>query len=48
MAEPEFIHDCEKLAALAQLPQAPLRFHVFVCTGKSCSAVGSAEVKMAV
>lgn len=47
MAEPEFIHDCEKLEALAPVTQAPLRFHVFVCTGKSCSAVGSAEVKTA-
>ena len=24
---------------------APIRHHVFVCTGKSCSAVGSAEVR---
>jgi (2Fe-2S) ferredoxin len=26
---------------------APIRHHVFVCNGKSCSAVGSAEVKEA-
>jgi (2Fe-2S) ferredoxin len=26
---------------------APIRYHVFVCTGKSCSAVGSAQVKEA-
>lgn len=24
---------------------APIKHHVFVCNGKSCSAVGSAEVK---
>ena len=47
MAEAYFINDCAKLEALAPVTQAPIRFHVFVCTGKSCSAVGSAEVKTA-
>ena len=27
--------------------KAPIKHHVFVCNGKSCSAVGSAEVKKA-
>lgn len=32
---------------MAPVASAPIRYHVFVCTGKSCSAVGSAEVKEA-
>ena len=44
MAEPCFIEDREKLQALAPVACAPLRYHVFVCTGKSCSAVDSALV----
>jgi (2Fe-2S) ferredoxin len=44
MAEPEFIEDLAELRALAPVATAPIRHHVFVCTGKSCSAVGSAEV----
>ena len=40
-----FIEDCEKLEALAPISGAPIRHHVFVCTGQSCSAVESAEVK---
>ena len=47
MTEPTFIDDTEKLKALAPVTAAPIRYHVFVCTGKSCSAVGSAEVKAA-
>jgi (2Fe-2S) ferredoxin len=47
MAENYFIEDCEKLEALAPITKAPIRHHVFVCTGKSCSAVASAEVKAA-
>jgi len=35
----------EKLEALAPVITAPIRHHVFVCTGKSCSAVDSALVK---
>jgi (2Fe-2S) ferredoxin len=42
-----FIEDREKLLALAPVAGAPLQRHVFVCTGKSCSAVGSAEVREA-
>lgn len=32
---------------LAPVACAPLTHHVFVCTGKSCAAAGSAEVKEA-
>ena len=45
MAESLFICDREELEGLAPVASAPIRHHVFVCTGKSCSAVGSAEVK---
>jgi (2Fe-2S) ferredoxin len=44
MAEPSFIEDREDLCELAPVTCAPLRHHVFVCSGKSCSTVGSAEV----
>ena len=47
MAENYFIEDCERLEALAPVAAAPIQHHVFVCTGKSCSAVESAEVKAA-
>jgi (2Fe-2S) ferredoxin len=44
MARPEFIEDVDQLRALAPVAAAPIRHHVFVCTGKSCSARDSAEV----
>ena len=44
MAEPQFIDDIDELCDLAPVATAPIRHHVFVCSGKSCSAVGSAEV----
>ena len=47
MAEIKFIEDREKLEKLAPVAKAPIKHHVFVCNGKSCSAVGSAEVKAA-
>jgi (2Fe-2S) ferredoxin len=47
MASTSFIDDCEKLQSLAPVASAPIRFHIFVCTGKSCSAVESAAVKEA-
>ena len=47
MPKPDFIEDPDRLCALAPVTQAPIRHHVFVCTGVSCSAVGSAEVKEA-
>ena len=43
----EFIDDREELVELAPVAAASIRYHVFVCTGKSCSAVGSAEVREA-
>lgn len=42
-----FIEDCEKLETLAPIVNAPIQHHVFVCTGRSCSAVDSAAVKEA-
>src|SRR5262245_63333256 len=47
VAESNFIEDCERLMELAPVTAAPIRHHVFVCTGKSCSAVESAAVKAA-
>jgi (2Fe-2S) ferredoxin len=47
MAKPDFIDDCELLKELAPVAAAPIQHHVFVCSGKSCSAVDSAEVKAA-
>ena len=43
----EFIDDRARLRVLAPVADAPLRHQVFVCNGKSCSAVGSADVKEA-
>lgn len=43
---PEF-KDKETACELAPVTCAPLTHHVFVCNGKSCTAVGSAEVKEA-
>lgn len=47
MPENPLIKNVEALAILAPVATAPIRHHVFVCTGKSCSAVDSAEVKAA-
>ena len=47
MAKPKFIKDRKKLEKLAPVATAPIKYHVFVCNGKSCSAVGSADVKTA-
>jgi (2Fe-2S) ferredoxin len=47
MSERKFIEDRAQLEKLAPVVTAPIRRHVFVCNGKSCSAVGSAEVKKA-
>jgi NADH:ubiquinone oxidoreductase subunit E len=47
MAKPKFISDHSELEKLAPVTQAPIKHHVFVCNGKSCSAVGSSEVKAA-
>lgn len=45
MSKPKFIEDREKLEKLAPVVKAPIKRQVFVCNGKSCLAVGSAEVK---
>ena len=47
MSERKFIEDRAHLEKLAPVATAPIKRHVFVCNGKSCSAVGSAEVKAA-
>ena len=47
MAEPTFLEDANELRALAPVTSAPIRHHVFVCTGKSCSARDSSEVREA-
>ncbi|HMT09859.1 MAG TPA: (2Fe-2S) ferredoxin domain-containing protein [Pyrinomonadaceae bacterium] len=45
MAKPKFITDREQLEKLAPMLKAPINRQVFVCTGKSCNAVGAQEVK---
>jgi (2Fe-2S) ferredoxin len=47
MSERINLEDTERVCALAPVAYAPIRHHVFVCNGKSCTAVGSAEVKEA-
>jgi (2Fe-2S) ferredoxin len=47
MSKPKIIEDKQQLEKLAPVAVAPIRHHVFVCNGKSCSAVGSADVKAA-
>ncbi len=37
--------DRQQLLDLAPVATAPIRYHVFVCTGKSCSAVDSVLVR---
>lgn len=41
------IEDKERLCKLAPVSGAKLNHHVFVCNGKSCAALGSADVKAA-
>ena len=45
MADKKFIEDREQLEKLAPMLKAPIKRQVFVCNGKSCMAVGSADVK---
>lgn len=47
MNEPLNLQDRERVCALAPVAYAPIRHHVFVCNGKSCTAVGSIEVREA-
>lgn len=44
MSEKKFIEDREQLEKLAPMLKAPIKRQVFVCTGKSCAAVGGKEV----
>ncbi|MBV9215740.1 MAG: (2Fe-2S) ferredoxin domain-containing protein [Acidobacteria bacterium] len=44
MAKAKFITDRGELEKLAPMLKAPIKRQVFVCTGKSCSAVGGQEV----
>ncbi len=45
MSEPKFIEDRQQIEKLAPVTNAPLKRQVFVCNGKSCLAIGGAEVK---
>lgn len=45
MADKKFIDDPDQLEKLAPVINAPIKRHVFVCTGKSCSQCGAADVK---
>jgi (2Fe-2S) ferredoxin len=47
MSERLNLEDRDRVCALAPVAYAPIRHHVFVCNGKSCTAVGSTEVKEA-
>lgn len=44
MAKPKFVTDPAELEKLAPMLKAPIKRQVFVCTGKSCRAVGAEEV----
>ena len=41
----DFIDDRDRLVELAPVAAGSIQYHVFVCTGKSCSAADSAEVR---
>ncbi len=45
MPKPKFVTDREELEKLAPMIKAPIKRQVFVCTGKSCNAVGAQDVK---
>jgi len=45
VAKRKIINDRKELEKLAPVMKAPIKRHVFVCTGKSCSKVGGSEVK---
>jgi (2Fe-2S) ferredoxin len=47
MKEISLIEDRDRVCALAPIAYAPIRHHVLVCGGKSCTAAGSVEVKEA-
>lgn len=45
MVKKKIITDRQELEKLAPVTKAPIKHHVFVCNGKSCTAVGSEDVK---
>ena len=45
MSKTKFVTDQTELEKLAPMIKAPIERQVFVCNGKSCLAVGSADVK---
>ena len=45
MADNPLLCEAEDLQTLAPVVNAPIRHHVFVCTGKSCSVADSEAVK---
>ena len=47
MKEYSIIEDRDQVCALAPVAYAPIRHHIFVCAGKSCSSAGSSEVREA-
>lgn len=47
MTKPKFIEDRVEIEKTAPVTVAPIKRQVFVCNGKSCLAVGSADVKAA-
>ncbi len=47
MSKSKFIEDKEQLKKLVPVSNAPIKKQVFVCSGKPCLALGSAEVKFA-
>lgn len=47
MSEKKFIENREELERLAPVTKAPIVRQIFVCSGKPCTALGSAEVKAA-
>ena len=44
MGKPKFIEDREQIEKLAPMLKCRIKRQVFVCTGKSCSAVGGQKV----
>ena len=47
MNELSFSENKDSMCALAPIAYAPIRLHVLVCGGKSCTNAGSAEVREA-
>ena len=47
MGKKKFIEDRGQLEKLAPVTKAPIKHHVFVCDGKSCTKAGAADVKEA-